>query len=377
MPVGFPAISDPRTNDVRALQLVIRNIRERIGAAESVLLAVQKQANQSSFSGGSIQAALSQLAALAARVTVLEAAATGVNDIRLVAATAISLDSPVVMTGDGQCAPVDVSNPDRIYAVIGVSTQAVEQGADVIVRVAGEYQLSTGAFTAGQPLFCGLDGITADPAYGIVVIPIGAATGAQTMWIQPGYPRLQLPSVYDATEQFLPVTWGLAQPAVELAWEFAAAYPGLMVKHSDGVLLTREIRAGDATVTVANGDGKDTDPTIQVNLAAPFTWTGNHLFAPVSGDTTVSAGNIVLSGDNQEVQIGAGVDLRLYHDGTDSIIENDTGNLVLRAGGELSFDEVATTTAAPSAGGAGALPATPAEYVTFLVNGVPRQFACY
>lgn len=310
MPLGFPAITDPRANDVRALQGVIRNIRERIAAAESVLLAVQKQANQSSFSGGSIQGALSQLAALAARVTVLEAAATGVNDIRLVASSPISLDNPVVMTGEGQCAPVDVSNPDRIYAVVGVATQAVGQGADVVVRVAGEHQLSTGAFTAGQALFCGLDGITADPAYGIVAIPIGAATGAQTMWVQPGYPRLQLPGVYDASEQFLPVTWGLARAAVELAWEFAAAYPGLVVKHSDGVLLTREIRAGDATITVENGDGKDTDPTISANLPA-------------------------------------------------------------------LLDGLSTTTTAPAAGGADPLPATPTEYVTLVVNGVPKQFACY
>ena len=35
------------------------------------------------------------------------------------------------------------------------------------------------------------------------------------------------------------------------------------------------------------------------------------------------------------------------------------------------------TTTAPSAGGAGALPATPAGYLTVLVNGVARQIAYY
>lgn len=81
--------------------------------------------------------------------------------------------------------------------------------------------------------------------------------------------------------------------------------------------------------------------------------------------------------DNREFRLGAGNDLRLYHDGTDSFIENDTGNLVLKVNGELDLEEVTTTTSAPSAGAAGALPATPAGYMTTIINGVSRQFAYY
>lgn len=36
--------------------------------------------------------------------------------------------------------------------------------------------------------------------------------------------------------------------------------------------------------------------------------------------------------DNQEIRLGAGTDLRLFHDGTNSIIRNDTGELRLQAG---------------------------------------------
>lgn len=90
-----------------------------------------------------------------------------------------------------------------------------------------------------------------------------------------------------------------------------------------------------------------------------------------------ATGNLRLLADGKELQIGAGNDLRLYHDGTDSYIENDTGNLVLKVGGELSLLEVGTTTTAPSAGGAGALPATPAEYVTVIINGATRKVAVY
>jgi hypothetical protein len=59
------------------------------------------------------------------------------------------------------------------------------------------------------------------------------------------------------------------------------------------------------------------------------------------GVTVVSLGNatdntaIRLLGDNQELQLGVSQDLRLYHDGTDSWINNDTGDLVIDTPGNL------------------------------------------
>jgi hypothetical protein len=43
----------------------------------------------------------------------------------------------------------------------------------------------------------------------------------------------------------------------------------------------------------------------------------------------------------------------------------------------ISFNPTQTTTVAPAAGGAGALPATPAGYVTITVAGVARKVAYY
>jgi hypothetical protein len=43
----------------------------------------------------------------------------------------------------------------------------------------------------------------------------------------------------------------------------------------------------------------------------------------------------------------------------------------------ISFNPSTTTTTAPAAGGAGALPATPAGYVTIIVAGVARKVAYY
>jgi hypothetical protein len=43
----------------------------------------------------------------------------------------------------------------------------------------------------------------------------------------------------------------------------------------------------------------------------------------------------------------------------------------------ITFNPTTTTTVAPAAGSAGALPATPAGYVTIQVNGVARKVAYY
>lgn len=47
------------------------------------------------------------------------------------------------------------------------------------------------------------------------------------------------------------------------------------------------------------------------------------------------------------------------------------------ANGKLRLLNVATTTSAPGAGGAGALPATPAGYVSVTINGTARQLPYY
>lgn len=71
------------------------------------------------------------------------------------------------------------------------------------------------------------------------------------------------------------------------------------------------------------------DAAPAINLTANYPWTGNHTFTPAAGDTTIAAGALVLNQDNQQLQIGAGQDLRVYHDGTDTFLQNDTGNLWL------------------------------------------------
>ncbi len=56
------------------------------------------------------------------------------------------------------------------------------------------------------------------------------------------------------------------------------------------------------------------------------TWTGNHTFTPASGNTIFHAGNVRLDLDNLRIQLGASQDFEFYHDGTDSLIVNNTGS---------------------------------------------------
>ena len=55
---------------------------------------------------------------------------------------------------------------------------------------------------------------------------------------------------------------------------------------------------------------------------------------------------------------------------------DDTSGNPLQSNGSISLKPT-TTTSAPSAGGAGALPATPTGYMTIRVNGTNRQVPYY
>ena len=67
-------------------------------------------------------------------------------------------------------------------------------------------------------------------------------------------------------------------------------------------------------------DGTDSFIDNDGRTAIKFLSGGSMLLAP-------TAGNIALVRDNQELRFGVGDDLRIYHDGSNNIIRNDTGTL--------------------------------------------------
>lgn len=74
------------------------------------------------------------------------------------------------------------------------------------------------------------------------------------------------------------------------------------------------ILTDSTTIDFSYNDGANTI-TAAVIQSFAYEWTNNHGWA-----------------DNAEVQLGTGNDLRLYHDGTNSFIRNDTGLLKIQAG---------------------------------------------
>ena len=63
----------------------------------------------------------------------------------------------------------------------------------------------------------------------------------------------------------------------------------------------------------------------------------------VSASVLTMTGNVAL-GDNNYLNVGAGPDLQIYHNGTNSIIENNTGELNIQGDNITIRSDAATET---------------------------------
>jgi len=294
MALGKPPISTPRTLELRVVAQAVENIRQRIEAIEGVSATTAAQAGETTLRAGqqniSISALRAQLVALAARVDALTAADPELETYR--AGSAITIDTAVYPTDDGVVAQVDPSDPVKVYAVLGVATQTVVEGASIVVRKAGVMQIIGAVFEPGGPVYVGVDGLTQFPDYINLAIPVGVATSTDEIDVRPGWPALQHPGVYSEYETFLPATWGLVRDAVTLAQDFNSAGNGLVVKTGPDDVTTRTLQAG-ANITITNPDGVNGDPVIS------STATGG-------GDSVIydHTGRAMLTGDGRAFLVG-------------------------------------------------------------------------
>lgn len=99
------------------------------------------------------------------------------------------------------------------------------------------------------------------------------------------------------------------------------------------------------------------------NFAPPATWrTYRYLsWAPTASNSTLIKFQPASGSSGTKVKIGR---VRMYHASEPVLTDLELRNIV-------------TTTSAPSAGGAGALPATPAGYAQAFINGTLRQIPYY
>lgn len=263
MPLGKPSIATPRALELRVIAQAVENIRQRIEAIESQTASTAAQAGETTLRAGqqniSITALRAQIVALTARVDALATTDTELETFR--ASSAIAVNTTVYPTGDGLVAQVDPSDPVKVYAALGVATQAVAAGANVVVRKAGVMQIADAVFEPGGPVFVGVAGLTQFPDYINLAIPVGVATGTDEIDVRPGWPALQYPGVHSDYETFLPPTFGLVRDAVTLAQDFNSAVNGLVVRIGPDNVTTRSIEAG-GNLVVEDGDGVNDNPLI-------------------------------------------------------------------------------------------------------------------
>lgn len=263
MALGKPNIDTPRALELRVVAQAIGNIRQRIEAVEALSTITAAQAGETTLRAGqqniSITALRAQLVALAARVDALTAVDAELETFR--AGSAITIGTAVYPSGDGVVSQVDPGDPLKVYAVLGVATQTVVEGASVVVRKAGVMQITGAVFEVGGPVFVGVAGLTQFPDYINLAIPVGVATSTDEMDVQPGWPALQYPGVYSDYETFLPATWGLVRDAVTLAQDFNAAGNGIVVRTGPDDVTTRTLQAG-GNLVVEDGDGVNDNPLI-------------------------------------------------------------------------------------------------------------------
>jgi hypothetical protein len=83
-----------------------------------------------------------------------------------------------------------------------------------------------------------------------------------------------------------------------------------------------------------------------------------------------SDGNVSLVADNQKLLLGAGDDLEIYHDGTDSYVDNSTGDLILRSTGDDVIIRASDDIHIQTAGSENAIVCSDNGNVALYFNGV-------
>lgn len=88
-----------------------------------------------------------------------------------------------------------------------------------------------------------------------------------------------------------------------------------------------------STVEIRKNDGSETMAQFVEDGAVSLYHDNSVKLATTATGVTIT-GSLAMDGlslgDNEKVQLGTGTDLELYHDGTDSIIENNTGELFIQ-----------------------------------------------
>lgn len=261
MPLGAPAVAQLRALEVREVASRIDAIRQRLAALDAEVIRLGSVADASS-AAAQVASLSRSLLSLSARVSALELAVGVTDTVVLAASSAVSQYDVVVPSVPNQCATVDPNDPGAVHAAIGVAMNGGSTGSPITIQRGGPLTLPISGLEPGRPVYAGMTGeITQDPSYSAMVIPVGVATSATTIWISPELALLQQQSPYpDPFELAMPVTLALLQERLAALDELFEQPDGLVVKAA-GTLVSRVLVAGSGTgITIDFPDGVGGDP---------------------------------------------------------------------------------------------------------------------
>lgn len=237
MALGKPGIGNARTVDPREVNGLVAAIRQRIEALERLVTLLQNT-TPGPTSAADIQTLKIQVAQLQQVVNSLSSgSASALLTQTLRASSAIRQFYPVYGSGSGTCAEANPNDPATIYNVLGVALAAAASGSSVIVQREGVCTVTGAAFTAFEPVFVGIEGLTQWPEYTNVSVPVGIALSSTTLYVKPGFPALQYLGVYNDAEQHMPVTYKLLAQVLLPLTQLLASSDGYVFL-SDGQLIT-------------------------------------------------------------------------------------------------------------------------------------------
>ena len=359
--LGFPAVIEPRSFDLRSVQTTVQQVRERLRVIDAALTTLQNAtgANQLSATVAQLQ---QQVNLLQRRLTTVENSLGADDTTTLIALTDMPAGAPVVPSGTTSCRMVDPNDPEAVFACVGLVVSAVAQGQAATIQRRGNFTLTGSGFEPGREVYASIGGdLTQQPTYGAAAVPVGIATSADTLYVTTGGPALLALGLDDnAYERFMYASVELVSDAIALAAQVDAAANGIVTKTADGFVETRSLQGTTNRITVTNGDGVAGNPTVDISVSyagqtsidtvgtvTEGTWEGDPVDAEhggtgqssytvgdllyASGATALSklpdvaVGSVLLSGGVATAPEWGQVDLATHVDGVLPIANGGTG----------------------------------------------------